>query len=185
MTLRRMTQLSLMGLALLITFSSFFNLRLDHDSPLAQDLFRGSLILGLTLLHAAHKQARELPSLSSLVLLNLLAIILAGVLLPGCRLGGDRLVRCNSNLKNIGTSLEMYSTDHGGHYPESLSRLTPNYLKTLPQCPSAGKFNYTYVRGQDPDAYTVYCRGCYHHDRGIDTPNYPQYSSSSGTVLPK
>ncbi|MDQ7823593.1 MAG: hypothetical protein RDV48_12410 [Candidatus Eremiobacteraeota bacterium] len=37
-----------------------------------------------------------------------------------------------SNLKNIGTSLEMYSTDHKGYYPEKLEDVTPEYLRQLP-----------------------------------------------------
>jgi len=42
------------------------------------------------------------------------------------------LTAMKSNLKNIGTALEMYSSDHKGRYPEKLDYLTPDYLKTLP-----------------------------------------------------
>jgi hypothetical protein len=38
-----------------------------------------------------------------------------------------------SNLKNIGTALEMYSSDHRGLYPRELSAITPDYLKRLPE----------------------------------------------------
>jgi hypothetical protein len=42
------------------------------------------------------------------------------------------LITVKSNMKNIGTGLEMYSTDHGGQYPRELSAITPDYLKRLP-----------------------------------------------------
>jgi len=42
------------------------------------------------------------------------------------------LTAMKSNLKNMGTALEMYSADHKGLYPEKLEQLTPDYLKTLP-----------------------------------------------------
>ncbi|MGV8120333.1 MAG: hypothetical protein AB2L14_11280 [Candidatus Xenobiia bacterium LiM19] len=42
------------------------------------------------------------------------------------------LTTIKSNLKNMGTALEMYSADHKGLYPEKLEQLTPGYLKTLP-----------------------------------------------------
>ena len=44
------------------------------------------------------------------------------------------LTQCKSNLKNIGTALEMYSTDYEGKYPSGLSSLVPNYLKAIPDC---------------------------------------------------
>ena len=188
MTLRRATQLTLMGLALLTPFSALLDsFRLDHGSPFAQDLIRAGDILGVTLVHSMHKQARELPSLSSLVVLNLLALFLATLFQPGCRLGGCRLggrfSGCKSNLLNLATSLEMYSTDNAGHYPHSLSQLTPKYLKTLPHCPSASQANYGFEVAQEPGAYTLFCRGCFHHAEGIDTPNYPRFSSHTGLVL--
>lgn len=51
---------------------------------------------------------------------------------------------CRTNLKNLASALEMYSTDYSGQYPESLERLLAgNYLKTLPTCPAAGHMTYT------------------------------------------
>ncbi len=58
---------------------------------------------------------------------------------------------CTNNLKNIGSAMEMYSTDFAGRYPKddpnrwyteeaSLRQLTPNYLKTLPTCPEGGAY---------------------------------------------
>jgi hypothetical protein len=49
----------------------------------------------------------------------------------------SRYMACRSNLKNLGVALEMYSVDRGGKYPTTLGQLTPNYLKTVPRCPSS------------------------------------------------
>jgi hypothetical protein len=89
---------------------------------------------------------------------------------------------CQSNLKNIGTALEMYSTDYKGHYPPSLNALTPNYIKQIPTCPSSGTNNGyigSYVVAQSPDAYTVCCAGSYHGSAGTPA-NYPMYDSFRG-----
>ncbi len=61
-----------------------------------------------------------------------------------------QLTACKSNLKNFGTALEMYAYDHAGRYPSSATQLTPNYLKTLPKCPTAGRDTYssTYTRAK-------------------------------------
>ena len=39
---------------------------------------------------------------------------------------GGQLTACKSNLKNFGTALEMYATDHSGRMPPSAALLTPN-----------------------------------------------------------
>jgi serine/threonine-protein kinase len=86
---------------------------------------------------------------------------------------------CESNLKNIGTALEMFSTDHSGHYPSKLDELTPNYLKSLPSCPAAGEMTYAYDSAQRPDAFTVNCGGWNHKDAHVAL-NYPYYDSFTG-----
>jgi len=53
----------------------------------------------------------------------------------------NRLTRCKSNLKNLSTAMEMYNSDHQ-HYPETLSPLTPNYLKTIPKSPGGDQATY-------------------------------------------
>ncbi len=91
--------------------------------------------------------------------------------------------QCQSNLKNLGTALEMYSTDNSGHYPDSLGKLTPDYLRVIPTCASAGKDTYseTYHSTLNPDSYNFYCSGHNHGGVGV-SPNYPQYNSTSGLV---
>ncbi|GEM_PF-360314 len=92
-----------------------------------------------------------------------------------------KLTGCKSNLKNIGTALEMYSTDHSGRYPLSLAALTPNYLKSIPTCTSSGLRNYAYTSGSVPDIYTVWCQGKNHASQ--NTPeNYPEYDSMTGLI---
>lgn len=91
---------------------------------------------------------------------------------------------CCSNLQHIGTALEMYSTDDKAYrYPDSLSRLTPEYLNTIPTCPGAGRDTYSesYIRGAGNLAYTFYCKGQHHSDIGIQK-NYPGYNSENGLV---
>ncbi len=92
-----------------------------------------------------------------------------------------QFVCCESNLKNIGTALEMYSTDNEGHYPVSLTKLTPDYLRLIPTCPAAGKQTYvdSYQSGLNPDAYSVYCKGHNHEAIGIPE-DYPLYNSTEG-----
>lgn len=77
---------------------------------------------------------------------------LAAVLVPGYQRqrAGSYLTFCNSHLGQIGQAFEMYSTDFSGKYPTALQQLTPNYLKTLPECDAAGKVTYTFESVQVP-----------------------------------
>jgi len=88
------------------------------------------------------------------------------------------LTACKSNLKDIGTAMEMYSSDNEGRYPQSLGALTPQYLKTIPTCASARKMTYRYVFAVKPDCYTVWCHGSHHLP--ITTVNMPEYDAIRG-----
>ena len=70
-----------------------------------------------------------------------------------------QLTSCKSNLKNLGAGLEMYASDHAGRLPPSMAQLTPNYLKTLPKCPTAGRdtYSFTYTRVKLADEPWVSC----------------------------
>jgi hypothetical protein len=172
---RRFTQLVLVGLP---GFSSAALLWEPGD-----DVGFFVLAFSLALLHTVHHNAKELPSIPTLFVVNLvvLPILLPNFIRPHWL---SLLTACKSNVKNLATALEMYSTDNAGHYPRSLREVTPNYLKIIPQCPSAGRVTYCYARAEKPDAYTVWCGGCYHHAAGLNAPNYPQYSCFSGLLLP-
>lgn len=127
-----------------------------------------------------------MPSSTVLGGMLLVGVALSVVVLPNfirCVCRGP-LTACKSNLKNLGTGLEMYATDWAGQYPPEIAYITPNYLKTIPTCPSAGKDTYSrsYRVHHEPEHYTVVCRGCYHHGASIDTPNYPQYTAVQGLI---
>lgn len=68
--------------------------------------------------------------------------------------GGTPTTTCKANLRNLGTALEMYSTDIQGRYPQTLAQVAPDYLKALPTCPSSG-LTYRYARAEQPDARTL------------------------------
>lgn len=95
--------------------------------------------------------------------------------------GQGQATACKSNLKNIGTALEMYSTDSSGRYPTELSQLAPNYLKAIPTCAAAGSDTYSsgFASASSPDAYTVVCTGQHHGGIGYSA-EYPQYTSVEG-----
>ena len=101
------------------------------------------------------------------------------------RYSSGQFTACKSNLKNIGTAMEMYSTDWSGKYPATLELLTPNYLKTIPECPAAGVVSYklsigssvsTNDRGYE-DFYLIECEGRNHPDAEAD---YPRYDGATG-----
>lgn len=82
---------------------------------------------------------------------------------------------CKSNLKNLATALEMYSTDNGGRYPLGLEALPGgNYLKLIPSCPTQAVYSYEVTAS--PDRFTLNCKGS-HPQAG-----YPQYSSDQGLL---
>lgn len=124
-------------------------------------------------------------TLIELMIVIAIIAILAAILVPNFirARGQGMFTACQSNLKNVGTALEMYSTDSSGRYPTALTQLSPNYLKTIPTCPSSGTATYTggYTAASVPDAYTVVCTGTNH--KAVDAgANYPQYNSVSGLV---
>ncbi|MBI2267671.1 MAG: hypothetical protein HYU64_21315 [Armatimonadetes bacterium] len=82
----------------------------------------------------------------------------------------SQFAACYSNVKNLSTVLEMYSTDNDGHYPPT-GRLeisvTPIYLKTMPKCPTAGSSTYhlEYRSTMHPrDSYSFGCSGTNHEN---------------------
>ena len=124
-------------------------------------------------------------TLIELMIVIAIIAILAAILVPNflrARAQGQ-FTQCQSNCKNIGTALEMYSTDNAGHYPETDMEgdLTPEYLKIIPTCASAATDTYTatYTSDLNPDVYTFWCSGDNHIVLGVPT-DFPQYNSISG-----
>ena len=99
------------------------------------------------------------------------------------------LTACQSHLKNIGGALERYAKDNSGHYPESLTSLTPDYLESLPLCPSQD-LGYKLQTGPNApgntskfeDYYVVWCGGEAHGDSHVFA-DYPRYDGVSGLRL--
>lgn len=131
------------------------------------------------------RKAKGFTLIELMIVIAIIAI-LAAILVPNfirARAQGQATA-CKSNLKNIGTALEMYSTDSSGRFPTSLNSLSPNYLKTIPSCPSTGSITYTgsgFTSASVPDAYTVMCAATAHTGAGYSA-NYPQYTSTQGLI---
>jgi hypothetical protein len=161
----------------------------------------------IALLPACKNQNRwdkvKAPAIWS-VILSILAFMIMPNYLHARQFGSG--TACKSNLKNIGSALEMYSTDNHGHYPPDLRYLTPGYLKEIPYCATGLKKGlvplvveavspelarkkgycneYMYVCREYPDIYTLWCNGDAHADiTGV--PNYPQYDSINGLLEPE
>lgn len=96
----------------------------------------------------------------------------------------EKLILCRENMRKIGTALEMYSTDHSGHYPTDLKDLSPEYLKTVPTCPSAGIDTYTdgYCGLFEPDEYSFYCRGK-NHSAAFVLADYPKCCNYQWSII--
>ena len=101
--------------------------------------------------------------------------------LPVLARSQGQLTACKSNLKNIATALEMYSTDFDGLYPQDLGKLAPNYLRTIPTCPSAGVDTYSesYYHDLKPDLFAIHCSGNHHRPQDL-LANQPAYSCTQG-----
>ena len=105
------------------------------------------------------------------------------------RRNGEQMLGCRTNLKNIGTALDAYAEDHSGALPDTLSKLTPDYLVKLLVCPAAGESTYELSTGPDAPRneakevayYYVACAG--HHHANVALPeNRPAYTSVEGVL---
>ena len=86
-----------------------------------------------------------------------------------------RYTACSSNLKNIATALQIYSTEFE-RFPVSLDALVPNYIKIIPNCPDAKCDTYTagYEVDDNGVTFTICCKGHFHSVLGCneDEPYY-------------
>ena len=139
----------------------------------------------------SQKRRRGGFTLIELMIVIAIIAILAAILVPNfirARAQGQ-LTACKSNLKNIGTAMEMYSTDWSGKYPTSagLAGLAPNYLKTIPECPAAGSSTYTALFSAAlntagfQDYYYICCNGGNHTAVSVSG-NYPAYDGIQGLI---
>ena len=137
---------------------------------------------------------REPVPLLNLLAAGALLAVLAAWILPNYMRGRSRrsLLACQSNLKNIGAGLKVYSTDWEGKYPpqgREIEALVPKYLKVMPECPTGGLDAYTissepngpYNTGGFTDYYHVQCSTASHVSANLPK-NYPQYDGISGLI---
>ncbi len=92
--------------------------------------------------------------------------------------GAKPVARCLQNLKNVATALEMYASDHNGHYPETLKQLEQaHYLHAVPMC--LDKDAYRYRVKTRPDGFQLHCPGRNHAKDGSPR-DFPTYDSEKG-----
>lgn len=123
-------------------------------------------------------------------LLNLTLLLTLASLGSGLveRQAETNLTGCRSNLKNLATALEMYSSDHGGRYPLTLKELRGPYLHKMPTCPVTGTdYSDSYSVTTHPDGFSFGCRGRHHgppqphgFESGDQTLGYPWYTADAG-----
>ena len=106
-------------------------------------------------------------TLIELMIVIAIIAILAAILIPNFIRAREeaQYSACESNLKNIATALNMYSTDWNGSYPTvamgadtglTAFSFTPTYMQTIPSCPTDGsQYNIT-VSNTNGNAFTVY-----------------------------
>lgn len=119
-----------------------------------------------------------------MIVIGIIAI-LAAILVPNflrARAMGQ-LTACKSNLRNIATGIEMYAVDNGARYPGTLAVLTPNYLKTIPSCPTATVDTYSasFTSGADPDIFNLFCEGSFHIQLSLPA-DHPVWNSEVGLI---
>lgn len=135
---------------------------------------------------AERKKPQQISLLTKIMLFIIALTVIAALIVPNyLHEHANPSSFCISSLKNISTSLEMYSTDAGGRYPLRLSDICPRYMRIMPTCPAANKQTYEYVRSEHPDLFTVYCKGKYHigsKRESYPKENYPQYDSIQGLI---
>ncbi len=129
-----------------------------------------------------HRRATGFTLVELMIVIAIIAI-LASILIPSYTRARamSQLTGCKANLKNIATALEAYSVDNEGHYPDDIGLIAPNYMKTMPICPSATADTYSnsYVPTVNPDTYEFYCEGTNHASVSVPA-DYPKWFSGSG-----
>ena len=130
-------------------------------------------------------------TLIELMIVIAIIAILAAILVPNfvkARAQGQ-LTACKSNLKNIGTAMEMYASDHNGRYISGTTLAgsdltTQGYMKVVPTCPVTNNSPYTYASHENPDYSYLVCDCGHHEQAGMKSVGYPQFDSIMGLVAP-
>lgn len=93
---------------------------------------------------------------------------------------------CESNLLLISQALDSYKTTHG-ELPMNRHQLVPDYLQSLPVCPSVGIDTYRVAFGrragygdpEDDNYYLIRCTGMEHDCE----PGFPAYDTKWGMLF--
>lgn len=139
-------------------------------------------------------RTRPIRGFTMVELIVAMAIIgvLIGIFLPNLRraVAKSDVAACQSNLRNISTSIILYSNDNDRYYPATLSVTTPRWLKAIPTCPAAHADTYSSgydIVGIDEIAnvasttatFTISCKGTNHSEVGLGV-DQPWYSVAKG-----
>lgn len=127
-------------------------------------------------------------TLIELMIVIAIIAILAAILIPSFIHARDqsKLGACESNLRSLGTSTEMYANDYNGNYPTvsatgAFASLSPTYLRSFPTCPS-NYSQYSYTGTTNPGGYTYYSQGQAHSLINNMGSGFPEFSSKGGLV---
>ena len=75
--------------------------------------------------------------------------------LSGCTGNRGKTEACYIFIGKIGYALQEYDNNHG-HFPGSLSALSPDYLFEIPRCPLHGQYIYK-LGGGNNHSFTLEC----------------------------
>lgn len=78
---------------------------------------------------------------------------------PVAAAGGQLESECRNNLSTLLRACQQYAQKHDGDYPDSLDQLTPEFVKSIPVCPAAGRDSYSALSCFDhhPERVVLIC----------------------------
>ena len=87
----------------------------------------------------------------------------------------SKCLECEKNCLKIYYAARKYKLDHG-RFPKKLSQLVPDYLSSIPTCPSAGKDTYSngYNSAKNPSCISIQCMG-HNHKKAFVAKNTPSF----------
>ena len=130
-------------------------------------------------------------TLIELMIVIAIIAILAAILIPNFIRAREeaQYSACESNLKNIATALNMYSTDWNGSYPTvamgadtglTAFSFTPTYMQTIPSCPTDGSAYNITVSNTNGNAFTISQSTAAHNT----VPSLPSTLTTQGCAYP-
>lgn len=89
---------------------------------------------------------RKIPPIAK-KLIYVLVVIVVVMLISSYR--EDRRIKesysvCRTNLRELSSALEIYANYNDAYYPDSLDKLVPKYIKSIPTCPDSGTDSYSH-----------------------------------------